>query len=260
MRIALGIEYNGNNYHGWQAQQDIPCVQKTLEKALSQIANESIQIYCAGRTDKGVHAQGQVVHFDTMATRNLRAWTLGTNTLLPADIAVIWAKETSIDFHARYSASFRYYRYIIQNRPSRAGLFSKQVTAYPHKLNINLMQQAAHYLLGTHDFSAFRAAFCQAPHPIRTLMHLAIYKKSQFIYIDIAANAFLHHMVRNIVGSLLEVGKGSKPVIWIQKVLESKDRTQAGSTAPAHGLYFMGVGYPSYFGMPDFLEVTFTTA
>lgn len=250
MRIALCIEYDGANYYGWQRQRDVISVQEQLEVALSSIANEEIHVQCAGRTDAGVHGTGQVVHFDTMASRSLVAWTMGTNAKLPKDIAVRWAKEVTEEFHARFSATARRYRYVIYNSRLRPAILAHGVSHYHATLDANKMEQAGQYLLGEHDFTSFRAVHCQSRTPWRNIIHLMVTRQSDFIIIDIKANAFVHHMVRNITGSLIEVGKGAQKPEWIKWLLDAKDRKLAGATAKAEGLYLVDVDYPLEWELP----------
>lgn len=250
MRYALGIEYDGSNYYGWQRQKNVISVQESLEKALSKIANEPIEVVCAGRTDTGVNATNQVVHFETDKVRKDVAWTLGVNTNLPKDIAVSWVKEVNEDFHARFSATARRYRYIINNSRLRSAILSSGISFCHYPLNENLMHQAAQYLVGRHDFTSFRTVHCQSHSPIRTLYHCNVSRQGEFVIIDVKGNAFLHHMVRNIAGSLMKVGHELKPVSWIDEVLEAKNRCVAGITAPSAGLYFVDVDYPEEFAIP----------
>lgn len=244
MKIALGIEYNGHAYSGWQKQQNLSTVQGHIEKALSTIANESIQVICAGRTDAGVHATGQVIHFETSATRDTKAWTLGANTLLPPDISIRWAKEVESDFNARFTALSRRYRYIIHNYPVRSAILASRATWITHPLDAGSMHEAAQLLLGELDFSAFRSSQCESRTPMRNVQEITIKRHDHFIILEIQANAFLHHMVRNITGTLMKVGAGIKKSEWIQEVLLSKDRRLAAETAPATGLYLIKVQYP----------------
>ncbi|MGB2078248.1 MAG: tRNA pseudouridine(38-40) synthase TruA [Vibrio sp.] len=250
MRIALGIEYDGSKLYGWQRQKDVPSVQEHLEKALSIVANHPVEVQCAGRTDAGVHGTGQVVHFDTTATRKLVAWTMGVNANMPDGIAVRWAHPVTDEFHARFTATARRYRYIIFNNPFRPAILAKGVSHYHQELDADLMHQAGQYLLGENDFSSFRAAHCQSNSPWRNLMHLEVNRLGPYIVIDIKANAFVHHMVRNITGSLLKVGTKEQKPEWIKWLLEQKDRTLAGTTAKAEGLYLVDVDYPEEFGLP----------
>ena len=250
MRIALGIEYDGANYYGWQRQKDVNSVQQELEKALSSIADHAVTITCAGRTDSGVHGTGQVVHFDTDSNRQIGAWTLGVNTKLPDDIAVRWVKEVDDTFHARFSATARRYRYIIYNSVYRPGILNKGLSHYPCNLDADLMHQAGQHLVGKHDFTSFRALHCQANSPIRTIEYLNVSRHNNFIVIDIKANAFLHHMVRNIAGSLIEIGRGKQNVDWPATLLNDQDRSKAAATAKPGGLYLVEVDYPEQFDLP----------
>ena len=250
MRIALGIEYDGTAFFGWQRQREVNSVQQELETALSKVANHSVELSCAGRTDAGVHATGQVVHFDTTAVRDDKAWIMGTNAQLPDAIAVRWAKQVPDDFHARFSATARRYRYIIYNHKYRPAILRSGLSHYHQHLNVELMQQAAPFLLGEQDFSSFRAVQCQSHSPNRNIHHLNIQRHGDFIVLDIKANAFLHHMVRNITGSLLEVGMQRRPPQWIAELLAAKDRTQAAATAKAGGLYLVEVDYPAHYQLP----------
>ncbi|MSR15737.1 MAG: tRNA pseudouridine(38-40) synthase TruA [Gammaproteobacteria bacterium] len=254
MRIALGLEYDGTEFCGWQTQHEVSTVQQHVEAALTQIAAHPIQVSCAGRTDAGVHACAQVIHFDTTALRSLRSWVLGSNANLPRAISTLWALEVGPDFHARFSATARIYRYVILNRPTRAGLWASKVSWDCESLNTDAMRIAAQTLLGEHDFSSFRAAGCQAKSPVRHLSHLSITRHHDFLFVDVEANAFLQHMVRNIVGVLLEIGHGERPIEWAQEVLLMRDRTKAGVTAPPTGLYLVGVRYPDRFFLPNPLQ------
>lgn len=250
MKIALGIEYDGSQYYGWQRQQNVPSIQASIEIALSKIANENINIFCAGRTDAGVHATNQVIHFETNVKRAMTAWTLGVNANLSDDIAVKWARIVNDDFHARFSALARRYRYIIYNQPLRNAIFSKGISHYYPPLDVEKMHNAAQCLVGENDFSAFRAAQCQSLSPYREVHHVKVIRKNCYIVIDIQANAFVHHMVRNIVGSLIEVGCGNQPIDWISFLLHSKDRTLAAATAKPEGLYLVAVDYPDRYEIP----------
>lgn len=251
MRIALGVEYDGSQFFGWQAQEQLITIQGSLEKALSKIADHPVKVYCAGRTDAGVHATGQVVHFETTVTRNLRAWTLGTNTHLPPTIAVRWVKIVDDEFHARFSALARRYRYIIFNHSLRSAILASRVTWFYHPLNVDRMRQAACHIIGEHDFTSFRSAQCESSTPMRNVQELTISRQRDYVIVDIQANAFLHHMVRNIVGVLLQIGSGWKEPDWMLKVLESKDRRVAAETASAHGLYLNKVLYPIKYHFPE---------
>jgi tRNA pseudouridine38-40 synthase len=251
MRLALGIEYNGAPYHGWQRQQTVVSVQQHVEEALSAIANEPVKVVCAGRTDAGVHATCQVVHFDTQVERPSRAWTIGINRYLPDSIAVKWVKSMDDEFHARFSATARRYRYIIYNHRLRNSILAKGVThIHSGELDHELMHQAAQHLLGRHDFSAFRAVNCQANTPVRDMSNINVSRFGDYIMIDVKANAFLHHMVRNITGSLLAIGNKEQPTTWMKTLLEGKDRTKAAATAKPHGLYLVHVTYPENFDLP----------
>ena len=244
MKIALGIEYDGAAFHGWQFQGDVRSVQECLESALSKVADHPVSVHCAGRTDTGVHATGQVVHFETGAVRSSRSWILGANVNLPDDVSVCWAREMPEDFHARFSAIGRHYRYQILNRNTRSAIWRNRATWIHHSLDVELMHYAAQSLVGTHDFTSYRALACQAKHPVRTIYRLDVSRQDEMITIDIHANAFLHHMVRNIAGVLITIGKREQDVSWAQGILELKDRTKGGVTAPPQGLYLTRVDYP----------------
>lgn len=250
LKIALGIEYNGSRYFGWQRQQEVTSVQACLEAALSKVANASIGVFCAGRTDAGVHATGQVVHFVTTAVRKDAAWTMGVNSHLPSDIAVRWVKTVDDDFHARFSATARRYRYIIFNHRYRPAVLAQGVTHCHMPLDAERMEQAAQCLLGENDFTSFRAVQCQSRTPWRNVKHVKVTRHGAYIVVDIKANAFVHHMVRNIVGSLIEIGCGNQDVNWMAELLALKDRARAAATAKAEGLYLVSVDYPEHFGLP----------
>ena len=251
MKIALGIEYDGSRYSGWQRQRHASSVQAAVETALSRVADTPVTVLCAGRTDAGVHATGQVVHFETRVERPQRAWVLGVNANLPPAISVRWSRTVSDDFHARFSALSRTYRYIICNRTARPGLWAGKLGFVPYRLDANAMHDAAQTLLGEHDFSAFRAAGCQAKHPRRELTRITVERQGEFITLDVTANAFLQHMVRNIVGTLLEIGRGDKSVSWLNVVLHGRQRAAAGVTAAPDGLYLTHVAYPPRYALPD---------
>lgn len=251
MRVALGVEYDGSPYCGWQSQPDGCTVQDVLQHALSQVAGEKISVIAAGRTDTGVHAQEQVVHFDTRANRPLSAWVRGTNALLPADIAVLWAHGVDEEFHARFSAHARSYRYLLYCRSVRSALSDGKVGWFHQTLDIDKMREAAQYLLGEHDFSAFRASACQAKSPVKTLAQINIQQQDGLIIVDLAANAFLHHMVRNIVGCLVYVGKGKHQPEWVRQVLETRERSQAAPTFSPAGLYLQRISYDKKWGLPQ---------
>ena len=250
MRFALGVEYSGWNYAGFQRQWHAPAIQNELEKALSQIAAEPVEIKCAGRTDAGVNATGQVIHFDTTKERSERAWILGTNTILPDDIAITWAKQVPDDFHARFSARARRYRYILQNTDYRPGIMRAGVSLYRGEYDVQAMHEAAQILLGENDFSSFRSAQDENPHAMRNVHFINVMRRGRYIIFDIQANAFLHHMVRNIVGSLLLVGDGSKDRQWLQYVFDARNRELAGPTAQAAGLYLVHVTYEDQWQLP----------
>ena len=251
MRIALVLEYDGSRYCGWQSQPEGCAIQDVLETALSRIAQEEIRVITAGRTDSGVHALYQVVHFDTAARRPVSAWIRGVNALLPDDIAVLWAAEVSGEFHARYSALERRYSYLLLNQSIRPGINNSKVGWYHHPLELVKMQAAGDILIGEHDFSSFRAAECQAKSPVRTITRLTITRQGNLLVFDICANAFLHHMVRNIVGCLVYIGKGKYSVDWMRQLLASCDRTYAAPTFSPAGLYLAGVKYDTCWGLPE---------
>lgn len=252
MRIALGIEYNGHAYSGWQAQKDdVETVQETLEQALSVVANSPVRVICAGRTDTGVHGAEQVVHFDTDVQRSERSWIYGTNANLPKDVCVLWASPVSDEFHARFSARRRRYQYVIFNRQVRPTYLAYRTTWEYRPLDEERMQQAANYLIGEHDFNAYRAVACQAKSPVKEVLSLKVTRQGQFVLIDIEATAFLHHMVRNIAGVLMEIGAGNQEPIWAKEILETRDRTQGGVTAQPYGLYLTGVSYDKEFKLPQ---------
>lgn len=250
-RVALRVEYNGRRFSGWQAQPhlDVSTVQETLEHALSAIAAQPIRVHCAGRTDAGVHGLGQIVHFDDPVGRSCKAWVLGSNASLPRSVRVHWARQVPAEFHARFSAQARSYRYIISNTLIRPALMDGLATWYRAPLDSPRMHDAAQALLGEHDFSAFRAASCQSSTARRNVHEIAVCRKDHYVVIDITANAFLHHMVRNIAGSLMAVGSGKKPVHWLGELLAGRNRAVAADTAAADGLYLASVQYPAEFGL-----------
>lgn len=260
-RIALGVEYKGSRYSGWQRQASgILTVQETLENALSKVANSPVSLMCAGRTDTGVHACGQVVHFDTQAERSMKAWTMGANINLPHDISVAWAKVMPAHFHARFKAIARRYRYVIYNDQIRPAHCNEEITWNHRPLDVERMAEAAQALVGKHDFSAFRAGQCQAKSPIKQLHHLRASRHGKMIVLDIRANAFLHHMVRNIAGVLMTIGAGERPVEWAGEVLASRIRRTGGVTAHPYGLYLIQVEYHDEFALPErFLGPYFLT-
>lgn len=244
MRIALGIEYDGSAYNGWQRQKTGIGVQELVEKALSVVANSRVEVTCAGRTDTGVHASGQVVHFDTTAIRKMHGWLLGANSNLPEDINATFAQTVDDEFHARFTATARHYNYRILNRVLRSALYRNRAWWVCEPLDETAMAQGAHYLLGKHDFSAFRAAGCQSTTAVREVFSIAVTREGDWIDFRISANAFLQHMVRNIAGTLVAIGRGEQAPEWAHIVLESRDRKQGGIAAPAHGLTLVGVDYP----------------
>jgi tRNA pseudouridine38-40 synthase len=250
VRIALGIEYDGAGFVGWQRQDEGRTVQATVERALSRIADSPVVTHCAGRTDTGVHACAQVVHFNCAAGRPDRAWVLGTNSALPPDVSVCWVRKVADDFHARFSAEARTYRYVICNRKTRPGLLAGKVTHIYTPLDAAAMDEAARCLLGRQDFSSFRAAGCQARHAIREVQAVSVLREGEFVILTITANAFLQHMVRNIIGTLLPVGRGCREPCWVADVLDARDRAAAGVTAPPDGLYLEAVRYPERFNLP----------
>lgn len=251
MRIALGLEYCGTGFFGWQSQAGGGTVQDALEAALAVIACEPVASVCAGRTDAGVHASHQVVHFDTTAERPLTAWVRGVNAHLPDGVAVRWAQAVPDDFHARFSARGRRYRYLLLNRPQRPGLWQGRVGWYHLPLNLDALRSAAALLVGEHDFSAFRAAECQAKSPVKTLWKAEVRQAGALFIFDFEASAFLHHMVRNLVGSLVYVGKGAQPFTWMTELLSMRDRRLAAPTFAPHGLYFGGPIYEPHWGLPE---------
>ena len=244
------MEYCGRNYCGWQRQKGQPSVQEALEKSISKVANEPVTVITAGRTDTGVHGTGQTIHFDSLANRSNYEWLRGINTFLPEDIAVTWIQPVSELFHARFSAQQRSYRYIILNRRVNPACFNGLVSWYALPLAEDKMAKASQCLLGRHDFSSFRAAGCQSKQPVREVSELVIERQGEWVYLDITADGFLHHMVRNIVGVLVSVGTGKNPVEWCEQVLQLKDRTKGGITSVAEGLYFTAVNYGPDFDLP----------
>ena len=244
MKIALGVEYLGTNFHGWQIQKSgLRTVQGVVEPALSKIANHPVRVFCSGRTDAGVHAQEQVIHFETQTSRTDGAWLFGGNANLPSDVNFKWAKEVNDDFHARFNAHARSYEYKIHHHPVRSSLKTGYYLWEPRSLNIDDMRKAAAFLVGEHDFSCFRGSMCQAKSPIKTIEYLQIDEIGDDLIIKVKANAFLHHMVRNLVGTLLKIGREEESPEWMLSVLNSKDRKQAGPTAEPQGLYFIKAHY-----------------
>jgi tRNA pseudouridine38-40 synthase len=250
MRIALSIEYDGSAFCGWQTQPSGCAVQDAVDAALGHIAAEPIRSQCAGRTDAGVHALGQVIHFDTDAVRPETAWVRGVNTYLPDSIAVHWARMVSEAFHARSKAVGRHYTYLLLNRRQRPGVYARHIGWYHRPLDAEAMADAAQMLLGVHDFSAFRAAECQALSPVKHMRRAAIYRSGELVVFEFSADAFLHHMVRNLVGCLVKVGDGSRTREWLAEVLRGRDRRLAAPTFSAHGLYLAAVEYDPAWGLP----------
>ena len=251
MRVALGVEYYGTNFRGWQSQAGGGTVQDALQSALRRIAGVQVGVLCAGRTDAGVHATQQVVHFDTDVERPLTAWVRGVNSHLPDGVAVRWATPVTDEFHARFSARGRRYRYLLLNRAQRPGLWQGRVGWFHLPLDVAAMQQAAARLLGEHDFSAFRAAECQAKSPVKTMTQASVRSYGNMVVFDFEASAFLHHMVRNLVGTLVYIGKGAQPASWVDELLGVKDRKLAAPTFSPDGLYFRGPVYEPQWGLPD---------
>ena len=250
-RYAMALEYDGSRFHGWQTQRVGTTVQATLERAISLVAHHPVAVTAAGRTDTGVHAAFQVVHFDSDARRVERAWLLGTNTHLPKSAVVRWVQPVAEDFHARFSAQSRRYRYTIVNRSVRPAIGRERLSWIRLPLDVDAMQAASRCLIGVHDFTSFRTVACQAHSPVRDLRRIEFSREGDLIHMDIEANGFLHHMVRNIIGSLMQVGLGEQPGGWIAEVLAARDRTLAGVTAAPEGLVFVGPRYEHRFGLPD---------
>ena len=251
-RVAMVVEYDGSHFNGWAIQKHgVPSVQKTLTEAISKVANHPVNLFCAGRTDTGVHASRQVIHFDTDAVRGEYNWTVGVNTKLPGTVSVQWAKEMDHHFHARFCALERRYRYVIYAHPIAPGLLRKHLTWHRWPLNATLMHEAAQHLLGTHDFSTFRASNCQAASPERTVKSISVIQTGKFIVIDVTADGFLYHMVRNIAGALMEIGQGNKPISWMDTLLSFQNRNKGAITALASGLYFVDARYDPKFEVPQ---------
>lgn len=251
MRYAIGIEYDGSAFLGWQVQAQEPTVQSCVEKAISRVADHEIRVTACGRTDTGVHALCQVAHFDTDAERSERSWVLGLNSHLPAGASVLWIRETDEEFHARFSAYSRSYRYLIVNRWIRPALDASRKSWCRVPLDADNMNLAAQSLLGEHDFTSFRARACQSQHAVREIQDISVRREGDVIQLDVTANGFLYHMVRNIAGSLIRVGKGEVPCSWVGEVLEKQDRTLAAPTAAPEGLYFLGARYPKRYDLPS---------
>ncbi|MFZ1537911.1 MAG: tRNA pseudouridine(38-40) synthase TruA [Chromatiaceae bacterium] len=251
MRIAMGIEYDGSAFHGWQLQDGARSVQGEVEAAVARVADQPIRVHCAGRTDRGVHALEQVIHFDTRAQRPARSWVLGTNVNLPPDVAVAWARPVDPAFHARFSAIARHYRYRILCRRTRSPLDRDRAVWLHQELELERMRAAALRLVGEHDFSSFRAQACQAKSPVRHIHYCDLSQEGELLELRIGANGFLHHMVRNIVGVLVAIGRGEAEVGWVDDLLAIHDRARGGVTAPPQGLYFVRVDYPEAFDLPQ---------
>ena len=254
MRYALGIEYDGADFFGWQRQSHAPSVQQSVENALGVVANHPVTVICAGRTDTGVHARGQVVHFDSPSERSERQWILGINSNLPDAVRVLWIRAVDDSFHARFGAHSRSYRYRIMNRWVRPAIGVDYYAWCRDALDAECMHEAAQVLSGKHDFSAFRSAGCSAQHAIREVKSISVTRKDDVVNIDITANAFLYHMVRNIVGSLIAVGRGEESDQWFEQVFKGRDRKLAGVTADANGLCFMNVRYDQKYNLPEKAE------
>jgi tRNA pseudouridine38-40 synthase len=251
VRIALGVEYDGSHFHGWQTQKSgVRTVQEAVEKALSSVANHAVHVSAAGRTDTGVHAHQQVIHFDTRAQRPPHGWVMGANIKLPADASILWAKVVPQDFHARFSARARTYQYFILNRRSRPAILAQRATWVHRPLEASKMHEAGQVLVGKCDFTSYRTVHCQAKSPVRTLHSLRVSRQGDFVVIEVHADGFLHHMVRNIAGVLIAVGAGERPGSWVGDVLQHKDRRRGGMTASADGLYFHNAHYDEKYGLP----------
>lgn len=251
MRIALGIEYDGSAFSGWQTQQaGVRAIQPLVEAAVGAVADHPVLLHCAGRTDAGVHAAYQVVHFETSARRSQRSWVLGTNVRLPGDVGVLWAREVDEAFHARFSAYSRAYAYVISNRQTRPALWRGRVTWECRPLDADAMARAARHWLGEHDFSSFRAQGCQSKSPVRTVARCEIDAEGQWIVLNVEANAFLQHMIRNFAGVLMAIGRGERDPDWARELLLARDRKVGGVTAPPDGLYLTTVRYPASYDLP----------
>lgn len=251
IKLAIGVAYNGTSYAGWQKQNKVDSIQSRLERAISIVADEPIIVFCAGRTDAGVHSTGQVLHFETRSIRNISAWTLGVNANLPKDISVHWAMQVKKNFHARFSATARRYHYIIYNHKFRPAINFNNVTHYYNFLDADKMSRAAQSLIGENDFTSFRALRCQSSTPWRNIYHIQIRRNGHYILVDIKANSFVYHMVRNIIGALIQIGCGNKPESWMSEILHAKNRKLASNTARAEGLYLVQIDYPLLFNIPS---------
>ncbi|MCY4472108.1 MAG: tRNA pseudouridine(38-40) synthase TruA [Kistimonas sp.] len=250
-RLAACVEYDGSGFHGWQKlKSGLPTVQAVVEQALGRVAGKDVSVVCAGRTDAGVHACRQIVHFDTTAVRCDRSWVLGSNSQLPETVAVRWVRPVERDFHARFAACARRYRYIIHDGPVRPAILRRGLSWHRHPLDLDAMRSAAPYLVGTHDFTSYRTVHCQARNPVRTVEHLQLYRLGGLLVMDVQANAFLHHMIRNMAGVLIAIGQGRQSPEWAGHVLQARDRRAGGVTAAPHGLYFVDALYPPRFALP----------
>jgi tRNA pseudouridine38-40 synthase len=252
MKIAIGVAYDGRTFAGWQSQSGGNTIQDRLEAALAAVADAPVRVAAAGRTDAGVHATGQVAHFETAAQRPVTAWVRGANAQLPEAIAVQWAQAVDAEFHARYSATSRTYAYVLYNHAVRPAVFAGRTGWFHLPLDVDRMRAAAAALLGEHDFSAFRSAECQAQTPVRVLTRARVERRGEYVFFEFTANAFLHHMVRNLVGALVQVGKGREPAEWLAAVLAARDRARAAPTFGPEGLYLAGVSYPERWKLPGF--------
>ncbi len=255
-KMAAYVEYDGRDFVGWQFQNDLRSVQGAVEEALSIIANEKISVRCAGRTDAGVHGMGQVIHFETHAERPTRSWILGTNANMPPDVSIYWVGEVDADFDARFRAVSRSYRYVILNAPSRSALWAGRCMYEPRPLDVARMQAAASHIVGRHDFSSFRGRDCQAKSPVKCVNRLELLRDGDWVVMEIEAGGFLHNMVRNIVGTLAEVGRGVREPEWVADVIAQRDRRLAGPTVTPRGLYFLGAQYEPHFGLPPFRRLS----
>ena len=251
MKIAAAVEYCGSHFNGWQRLKNERSVQQCVEEALSFVANHPIKVICAGRTDAGVHALYQVIHFETDAGREMHSWVFGTNANLPADVSLLWAKIVDDDFHARFLATARSYTYIILNRPARSGIYPSLLSWECRPLKVSVMEEAAIHLIGQHDFTSYRAQACQSKSPVREIHELKVERRDKYVIINVRANAFLYHMVRNIVGVLIAIGSGRENTDWARQVLQARNRSAAGVTAPPEGLYLANVEYPERFDIPS---------
>lgn len=251
-RIAVAVEYDGSAFHGWQSQKGgVRTVQSELEAALSRVADHPVTLVCAGRTDAGVHATGQICHFESDAVREMKSWVLGSNRFAANDVVLRWAVPVPDDFHARFSAMRRRYRYVIYNHARPPALYRRQVTWNHRPLDVDAMIEASRHLVGSHDFTSYRSVHCQAKSAVKTLHRFRIYRQGPLIVLDVEANAFLMHMVRNMAGVLMSIGAGRHAPEWARRVLEARDRRQGGVTAPPFGLYLVKIGYPAHFELPD---------